>query len=134
MISKETYTKIFLKQLGQSTDAATVAIHLHKWWMNNRTKQSGGLRLTDEGYSDLISKLELKDYEVPFTQPIELSPQTILFFDRYLDCPYYLTNKSVTVFSEKRHFELYMFAEDIRKYGLMKAINARNADKKSSPT
>ena len=69
--------------------------------------------------------LELKEYEVPFTESVELSPQTIIFFDRFMDCPYYLTPKSITVFSEKKAFELYMFSDDIRKYGLVKAINAR---------
>jgi len=56
---------------------------------------------------------------------VELSPQTIIFFDQFIDCPYYLTNQSITVFSEKKAFELMLFSDDIRKYGLIKAINSR---------
>jgi hypothetical protein len=70
----------------------------------------------------------LEEFEVPFTDKIELSPQTIIFFDNYLDCPYFLTGQSLTVFSEKKAFELYMFSDDIRKYGLVKAMNARKKD------
>jgi len=126
MISKETYTKIFLEQKQRSTDSANVKLHLFKWWQSHRSKDSGGLRLSDEGYTYLVNDLELKEYEIPFTEPIDLSPQTIIFFDRTMDSPYYLTNQSITVFSEKKHFELCLFSDDIRRYGLVKAINKQN--------
>lgn len=123
MISRETFTKIFLKELGRSTDEANVKLHLHEWWQSKRTKEGGGLRLSLKGYELLVSELNLKEYEIPFNEKIELSPQTIIFFDQFLDSPYFLTNQSLTVFNEKKAFELYMFSDDIRKYGLIKAIN-----------
>lgn len=126
MLDKETYTKIFLSQAGKSTDDINVKSHIHTWWVNTRNKKSGGLRLNDKGFEFLQEELELKCYEIPFVQPIHLSPQTMIFLDRYIDCPYYLTSSSITVFSEKKAFELYMFSDDIRKYGLMKAIKERN--------
>lgn len=128
MISKETYTKIFLQQKDRSTDPANVKLHLYKWWQSHRSKEVGGLRLSEEGFEYLVNELELKSYEVPFTEPIDLSPQTIIFFDRNMDSPYYLTNQSITVFSEKKSFELYMFSDDIRKYGLVKAMNNQDKD------
>lgn len=134
MIDKETYTKIFLKQLNKSTDAANVKLHLHKWWQSYRSKKNGGLRLSEEGYSMLAGDLELKEYEIPFTSPIDLSPQTIIFLDQYMDCPYFLTSKSITVFSEKKHFELYMFSDDIRRYGLVKAMKNRKPDSQNDET
>lgn len=126
MLSKETYTKIFLQQKERSLDDANVKLHLYKWWQSHRSKDSGGLRLSWEGYQFLVEELGLQSYDIPFTDPIELSPQTIIFFDRHMDCPYYLTNQCVVVFSEKKSFELYMFSDDIRKYGLVKAMNKHN--------
>ena len=123
MITQETYTKIFLKAWDKSTDEANLKLYSRTWWQNNRTKDTGGLRLTDKGYEFLISILELREYEIPFTEPIELSPQTIIFLDRFIDCPYYLTDMSITVFSEKKSFELMLFSDDIRKFGIIKAIN-----------
>lgn len=123
MISRETFTKIFLKTIEKSVDSANIKLHLHKWWQSHRTKESGGLRLSEEGFNFLTTELELKSYEIPFTEPIDLSPQVIIFFDRNMDCPYFLTNSAITVFSEKKSFELYMFADDIRRYGLIKAMN-----------
>lgn len=128
MISKETYTKIFLTQKERSVDPANVKLHLFKWWQSHRNKSEGGLRLTEEGFQFLTDELELKSYEIPFTDPIDLSPQVIIFFDRHMDCPYFLTNKAITVFSERKSFELYMFSDDIRRYGLVKAINNQQKD------
>lgn len=128
MISKETYTRIFLQQKDRSTDAANVKLYLFKWWQSHRSKDVGGLRLSEDGFEFLTKELDLQCYEIPFTEPIDLSPQTIIFFDRTMDSPYYLTNQSITVFSERKSFELMLFSDDIRKYGLVKAMNRQNAD------
>lgn len=122
-MDQETYTKIFLNAWGKSIDDANVKMYTRTWWKNTRTKNGGGLGLTEQGYEFLVRDLDLKEYEIPFTEPIELSPQTIISLDKYMDCPYYLTPMSVTVFSERKHFELYMFSDDIRKFGIVKAIN-----------
>lgn len=127
MISKETYTKIFLQQKDRSIDAANVKLHLFKWWQSHRSKDVGGLRLSEEGFEFLVKELDLQNYEIPFTEPIDLSPQTIIFFDRNMDSPYYLTNQSITVFSERKSFELMLFSDDIRKYGLVKAMNKQDS-------
>ena len=128
MISKETFTKIFLQQKDKCTDSANMKHHMYNWWQSHRSKDIGGLRLSEEGFDYLVNELELRSYEIPFTEPIDLSPQTIIFFDRTMDFPYYLTNQSITVFSERKSFELYMFSDDIRKYGLVKAMNNQNKD------
>jgi hypothetical protein len=125
MISKESYTKIFLQQWDKSADEINIKLYQRKWFINNRTKNGGGLRLTDDGYMFLTDELDLKEYEIPFTADIDLSPQTVIFLDRYIDCPYYLTPKSITVFSEKKSFELYLFSGDIRKFGHNKALSKR---------
>ena len=122
MISKETYTKIFLTQAEYSVDSANVKLHLYKWWQSHRSKAEGGLRLSDEGMEFLTEALELKGYTIPFTDPIDL----------HMDCPYFLTNSAITVFSERKSFELYMFSDDIRRYGLVKAMNKRLSDNQTS--
>ncbi len=125
-------TKIFLQQWGKSIDDTNVKMYSRTWWQSNRVNKQDAFRLSDKGYEFLISELELKEYEIPFTEPIELSPQTIIFLERYIDCPYYLTNQSITVFSEKKSFELYLFSDDIRKFGLIKAMNERQKESDSN--
>jgi hypothetical protein len=132
MITRDVLTKIFLQQWGKSTDDANLNLYSHKWWQSNRVNKQTAFRLSEDGFEFLINDLELKSYEVPFTEPIELSPQTIIFLERYIDCPYYLTVESITVFSEKKSFELYLFSDDIRKFGLIKAMTERQKDLDSS--
>ena len=128
MIPRDVLTKIFLRQWGKSTDDANVNMYSRTWWQSNRVGKDNAFRLSDKGYEFLVSELGLTEYEIPFTEPIELSPQTIIFLERYIDCPYYLTNQSITVFSEKKSFELYLFSDDIRKFGLIKAMNERQKE------
>ena len=128
MITRTALTKIFLQQWGKSTDDANINLYSHKWWQSNRVNKPNAFRLSDEGYEFLVKELELKEYEIPFTESIELSPQTIIFLERYVDCPYYLTNQSITVFAEKKGFELMLFSDDIRKFGLVKAMSERQKE------
>ena len=128
MISRTALTKIFLQQWGKSTDDANVQLFSRKWWQSTRVGKDSAFRLSEDGYEFLVKELDLKEYEIPFTEPIELSPQTIIFLERYVDCPYYLTNMSITVFSERKSFELMLFSDDIRKFGLIKAMNERKKD------
>jgi hypothetical protein len=128
MISRTALTKIFLQHWGKSIDSANVQLFGRKWWQSTRVGKENAFRLSEEGFEFLTSDLELKSYEIPFTESIELSPQTIIFLERYIDCPYYLTTESVTVFSEKKSFELMLFSDDIRKFGLIKAMNERQKE------
>jgi len=128
MISRTALTKIFLQQWGKSTDDANVQLFSRKWWQSTRVGKDSAFRLSEDGYEFLVKELDLKEYEIPFTEPIELSPQTIIFLERYVDCPYFLTNMSITVFSERKSFELMLFSDDIRKFGLIKAMNERQKD------
>jgi hypothetical protein len=128
MIDRDTLTKIFLQQWGKSTDDANLSMYSRTWWQSNRVNKQNAFRLSDKGFEFLTNDLELKSYEVPFTESIELSPQTIIFLERYIDCPYFLTTESITVFSEKKSFELYLFSDDIRKFGLIKAMNERQKE------
>lgn len=128
MIDRDTLTKIFLQQWGKSTDETNVSMYSRTWWQSNRVNKQTAFRLSDAGFEFLTNELELASYEIPFTEPIELSPQTIIFLERYIDCPYYLTIESITVFSEKKSFELFLFSDDIRKFGLIKAMNERQKE------
>ena len=128
MIPRDALTKIFLQQWGKSIDNANVELYNRQWWQSNRIGKQNAFRLSDDGYQFLVGELDIKEYEIPFTEPIELSPQTIIFLERYIDCPYYLTNQSITVFSERKSFELMLFSDDIRKFGLVKAMTERQKE------
>jgi hypothetical protein len=122
MTNKVTYTKLFLKELGKTYSDVTLKEFMPLWWYNTREKDSGGLRLTDEGF-DVINQIELKTYDIPYPRDMPLTTQIIIFLDKFIDCPYYLTNRSIIVTSERKAVELGLFSGDLRKYGLTKAMN-----------
>ena len=101
------------------------------WWQNTRVKSEGGLRLTDAGMMFLTEKLDLLSYDVPFPEDFQLTTNTVIWLDRFITCPYYLTNKGITVFDEKKALELHLFSGDVKKYGLTKAL--KRADEELTP-
>lgn len=115
-----------MKQTDMALTEANIKTNLKKWWVNNRIKDEGGLRLTDEGLKFIRETLDLKVYEVPFPETLDLKPQVIIFLDKFIDCPYYLSEISITVLSEKKCFELHLFSGDVQKYGLTKAMTRKN--------
>tara|TARA_Y100000389_G_scaffold72062_1_gene68829 strand:+ start:3063 stop:3446 length:384 start_codon:yes stop_codon:yes gene_type:complete len=118
---KETYTKIFLTQLEKSSNELAVKEYMPLWWQNTRNKGEGGLRLTEAGMK-IVSEIGLATYDVPYPKDMPLTTQVIIFLDQFIDCPYYLTNRSITVTNEKKAVELSLFSGDLRKYGLIKAM------------
>ena len=119
---KETYTKVFLKQAGIAISESSLAEYMPVWWQNTRKKDSGGLRLTEAGMLFLMEKLELATYDIPFPPDFKITTQVVIFLDKFIDCPYFLTNKGLTVTNEKKALELHLFSGDVRKYGLAKAL------------
>ena len=65
----------------------------------------------------------IQTYDVAFPVDFNLTTQTIIFLDKYIDCPYYLADDGVIVTNEKKAMELMLFSGDIRKYGLNKALS-----------
>ena len=120
---KETYTKIFLKNANIAIGQNTLKEYMPMWWKNSRSKNFGGLRLTDEGITFIKDKLQLQTYDVPFPNDFTLTTQVIIFLDKYLDTPYYLADDGVIVTNEKQAMELMLVSGDIRKYGLNKALS-----------
>ena len=123
---KETYTKIFLKSADIAVSEITLKEYMPLWWQNTREKESGGLRLTEEGFNFVREKLDLEVYEVPYPIDFSLTTNVLIWLDNFIDCPYFLGRKGIFVTSEKKSMELHLFSGDIRKYGLIKAMKRQS--------
>jgi hypothetical protein len=121
-LDQTTYTKLFLKEANMTVDEVNVKQYSRLWWKNFRKKGSGGLRLSDQGLEFVKETLDLKIYQIPFPITLDLKPEVIIFLDRFIDCPYHLTEDDITVLSERKFIELHLFSGDVRKYGLIKAM------------
>jgi hypothetical protein len=124
---KEVYTKIFLKELGKTTNEVAVKEHLPLWWQNTRSKGKSGLRLTDAGY-EVLCDIDIETYDVPYPRDMPITTQVIIYLDQFIDCPYYITPRSIIVTDQKKAVELTLFNGDLRKYGITKAMKRQEKD------
>jgi len=127
---KETYTKIFLKSADIAITEASMREYMPVWWQNVRSKDEGGLRLTDEGMEFLKARVGLTTYDVPFPRDFVLTTQTIIWLDQFIDCPYWLGRNGMIVTDEKKAVELHLFSGDVKKYGITKAMKRQQKDSK----
>tara|TARA_Y100000310_G_scaffold85641_1_gene82486 strand:- start:290 stop:646 length:357 start_codon:yes stop_codon:yes gene_type:complete len=93
------------------------------WWQNVRESyQARSLRLTKIGY-ECMQSLDIKTYNIKFPAKIIFTPQTFLWLDEFVDCPYYIEKKQIIVTMEKMALQLMLFAGDVTKYGLARAMS-----------
>ena len=125
MDEKDRLTKIFMKAANEElSDHKVKHNRIHFWW-NVRNKQEGGLRLTEYGFKYITQKSQIKVYTIKLPKNMKISPQILVWLDNFIDSPYYLTKKDISVLKEKSAFELYLFAGDVKKLGYTKAMAKR---------
>ena len=122
---KDTYTRVFLQAASIEADADTIKKYKSLWWWNFRSKDSGGLRLTEEAMTFIQEDAKIKTYKIEFPKEFAFTPQVLVWLDNFIDSPFYITKKFIVVLKEKSAFELYLFSGDIRKLGYNKALAKR---------
>jgi hypothetical protein len=125
MDNKDTYTRVFLQAANQPFDIDTIKKYKSLWWWNFRSKDSGGLRLTEEAMTFIQDDAKIKTYKIEFPKEFAFTPQVLVWLDNFIDSPFYITKKFIVVLKEKAAFELYLFSGDIRKLGYNKALAKR---------
>jgi len=126
---KTAYTRTFMQLLNQPDHEETVKSCYYTWWQNVRESyQARSLRLTKSGL-DIIKRLEIKTYTTKFPDKIIFTPQTFLWLDEFVDCPYYVDKKQIVVTMERMALQLMMFAGDVTKYGLARAMSKMDEQK-----
>lgn len=125
MDQKDQYSEAFLQAAAQDRTEATASKYRTLWWHNVRTKDSGGLRLTDAGMDFVTQKAQLKTYNIQFPKSVRITPQILIWLDQFICSPYHITAKDITVLTETAAFELYLFSGDVQKMGYSKALAKR---------
>jgi hypothetical protein len=122
---KDTYTQVFLQAAGLETSADNIKKYKSLWWWNLRSKESGGLRLTEQAITFIEEDAKIKTYKIDFPKEFGFTPQVLVWLDNFIDSPFYITKKYIIVLKERAAFELYLFSGDIRKLGYNKALSKR---------
>ena len=123
MDRKTAYTRTFMELLEQPVHDETIKNNYYTWWQNVRENyESRSLRLTKPGFQ-IIEELDIKTYTIKFPQKIIFTPQTYLWLDEFVDCPYFVDKAKIIVTMEKMALQLMLFAGDVTKYGLARAMS-----------
>ena len=77
----------------------------------------------------IVEQLDIKTYDIKFPAKVIFTPQTYLWLDEFVDCPYYVDKKHIKVTMEKMALQLMLFAGDITKYGLARAMSKMDEQK-----
>ena len=126
---KTAYTKTFLQLKEQPLHDENIKTCYFSWWQNVRESyQARSLRLTKVGL-DMIESLDIKCYNIKFPAKVIFTPQTYLWLDEFVECPYYVDKKKIIVTTEKMALQLMLFAGDITKYGLARAMSKADEQK-----
>lgn len=120
MSDKKTFTETFfnISRLDTSVDEL-----YKKIWFNLRNKNSS-LRLSDYGL-DFLKDIEIRIYNIDIPKELKITGQILIWLDRYIDSPYHITDKKITVITEKAALEMHLFSGNLKKYGLAKTLNKR---------
>jgi len=122
---KDQYTKVFLQAADIPANEQVINEYRIKWWWNVRSKDEGGLRLTKPALDFIEKEAGIKTYKIKFPKELAITPQILVWLDNFIESPFYITKKYITVMREKAAFELYLFSGDVKKMGYSKAMAKR---------
>ncbi len=125
MDRKDSYTEVFLKAAGVDINEKLIKDFRPIWWLSTREKDVGGLRMTDQCLEFVEKKSEIKIYKIDIPKELTISSQVLVWLDQYLDTPFHLTKRHISVLSEKAAFELYLFSGDVKKFGTARSLAKR---------
>jgi len=113
-----------------SSDQKSFNMLYRAWWINWRSAEDRRFRLSDTGYKYFNTNAEIKFYQIRFPVGLVITNKMIIDLDRFIDCPYYLTNEEILVTHEKTALQLVLFDGDLAKFGRAKrATRQRNLQK-----
>jgi hypothetical protein len=124
---KDQYSRLFLKAAYPEQDISEDLLKQKRveWWYNVRSKDEGGLRMTESAMKFITDTAEIKNYKIDFPKNFSITPQVLIWLDNFIESPYYITKRHITVLKEKSAFELYLFSGDVQKMGYNKALAKR---------
>jgi hypothetical protein len=96
MKNKNLLTETLYKKISEPSYSLEQAQLL--WWCNVRS--SGGLRLTNEGWTVLKRDLDLESYSINLVKT-EITKQFILDLDRRLNTPYFIERDRIHLFGSR---------------------------------
>lgn len=112
---KNEITLKLAEALGYQTDEKSLKKYQKSWWVNPRNKPHGGLKLSDNGFL-LMEEAKIKKHKIRLEEDIENTAKTVIKLDQFIDCPWYMDQKHIYVYSEKMAVQLVLFSGNLNRF------------------
>ena len=114
MDSKTKITQAILETLNPAYTSNDLKEALSLWWINQRKKTKGGLKLTKIGF-DRLSQGGLKFYQIQIEKIELITNQFLIWLDRFIDCPFIIVQNKIFDWI-KQHNDVFHFSKTMDKY------------------
>lgn len=131
-MNKLSITKKLVEQdENYNSDPKYVDMLYRAWWTSWRNAEDSRFQLTEKGYEYFSKIADIKFYEITLPLGLVITNKMIIDLDRYIDCPFYLTNKAIMVTGEKAALQLVLFDGDLTRFGQVKDKSRKKSQKTS---
>ena len=117
-------TSELLKLIDPATPSTGIEKLMWTVWKNPKKKDTG-FALTDAGFDMFSDILELKFYQIDLPDTLSITNKVRIWLDKYVDCPFYISNRTLFVSREKVAVQLVLFSGDLHKFGLAKETSQK---------
>ena len=117
-------TSELLKLIDPATPSTGIEKLMWTVWKNPKKKDTG-FALTDAGFDMFSDILELKFYQIDLPDTLSITNKVCIWLDKYVDCPFYISNRTLFVSREKVAVQLVLFSGDLHKFGLAKETSQK---------
>lgn len=112
---KSDITQKLAQTLGLEQDEKSLRRYHKILWVNPRSKEKGGLKLTDAGFEEM-NKADIKHHKIRLESELNATNQTLIKLDQFIDCPWYLDKRHIYVYSDKIAVQLILFSGNLKRF------------------
>lgn len=106
------WTNKFLASSTHESVVAVSALATWSWWKNPLNPYS--LRLSSSAFAWITKRSDIKGYKIELHD--DMTGKQMLQLERVFKSPYFITAKSITVFSEEDAIMLQLHAGNLKQY------------------
>jgi hypothetical protein len=118
------------RDLKYKDDPKFITMLYRAWWVNWRSAEDRRFRLTDKGFDYFQNIADIKFYEIRFPNNLVITNKVIIDLDKFIDCPYYVSQNGLHLTGEKAALQLVLFDGDLTKFGRAKRETLERKSKK----
>lgn len=96
-------------------DSKSLKSYHSNWWANPRNKEVGGLKLTKDGFDQII-KAQIKFHKIRLENLPKKTNQMLIKLDQHINCPWYIWKNDIFVSDDKMAVQLILLSGNLERF------------------